>query len=105
MTLSDFATLSTAVSGIAVTASLIYLAMQTYQNSKHTKALLQQGQADRIVATLMALSNPESAAAWIAGNGGTPTPDGVRELQFMLLCNALVEFAGLPFASGVPTVR
>jgi hypothetical protein len=90
MTLSDFATLSTAVSGIAVTASLIYLAMQTHQNSKHTRALLQQGQANRIVATLVAMSNADAVAAWIAGNGGTATPDGVKNVQFAQLCNALV---------------
>ena len=40
MTLSDFATFSTAISGLAVTASLIYLALQTHQNAKHTKALI-----------------------------------------------------------------
>ena len=90
MTLSDFAMLSTAVSGIAVTASLIYLAMQTYQNSKHTKALLQQGQADRVVTTLVAMANPDLAAAWIAGNGGSVTPEAVKGLQFAQLCNALV---------------
>jgi hypothetical protein len=52
MTLNDFATLSTAISGIAVTVSLIYLAVQTRQNARHTKALLQQGQSDRVVSTL-----------------------------------------------------
>jgi hypothetical protein len=49
MTLSDFATSSTAVSGLAVTASLIYPALRTHQNAKHTKALILQGRESRIV--------------------------------------------------------
>jgi hypothetical protein len=90
MTLADFAALSTSISGIVVTLSLIYLAMQTYQNAKHTKALLQQGQADRVVSTLVAMAQPDIAAAWITGNGGTPTPEAVKGVQFAQLCNALV---------------
>jgi hypothetical protein len=90
MTLADFAALSTSISGIAVTASLIYLAMQTYQNTKHTKALVQQGQADRIVTTLVAMAHPDIAEAWITGNGGTPAPEAVKGVQFAQLCNALV---------------
>lgn len=88
MTLSDFATLTTAISGIAVTASLVYLAIQTHQNSKHTRALLQQGQADRVVSTLVAFANPDLAEAWIAGNGGTPSP--IKGVQFAQICNAIV---------------
>src|SRR5258708_38171814 len=90
MTLSDFATFSTAMSGLAVTASLIYLALQTHQNSKHTKALLQQGQSNRVVTTLVAMANPNLADAWISGNGGTATTESVKSLQFAQLCNALV---------------
>jgi hypothetical protein len=30
MTLSDFATLTTAISGVAVTVSIVYLALQTH---------------------------------------------------------------------------
>ena len=42
MTLSDFATFCTAISGLAVTASLIYLGLQTYQSTKHTRALMSE---------------------------------------------------------------
>ena len=90
MTLSDIATFSTAVSGLAVTASLAYLAMQTHQNSKHTKALLQQGQSNRVVTTLVAMANADLADAWITGNGGTPTAQTTKSLQFAQLCNAIV---------------
>ena len=90
MSLSDFATFSTALSGIAVTASLIYLAVQTQQNSRHTRALLQQGQADRAVSALLTFAQSDLAGAWIAGNGGEATPEAVKSLQFAQLCNAVV---------------
>lgn len=90
MTLADFATFTTAISGIAVTASIIYLAIQTHQNSKHTRALLQQGQTDRVVSTLVAFANPDLAIAWIAGNGGETTPAAIKGVQFAQICNAIV---------------
>jgi len=45
MTLSDLASIGSLVSGVAVLVSLIYLAQQTQQNSRHTRALIQQGRA------------------------------------------------------------
>ena len=86
MTLSDFATFSTAISGIAVPISLVYLAIQTRQNSRHTRALIQQGATARTTEITLAHQNPESCAAWIEGNGGTATPAAIRNLQFSLMC-------------------
>jgi hypothetical protein len=90
MTLSDFATFTTAVSGIAVTVSIVYLALQTHQSSKHTRALLLQGQTDRVVTTLVAMADPAIAEAWIAGNGGEASPAAIKGVQFAQICNALV---------------
>jgi hypothetical protein len=45
MSLSDLASIGSLVSGIAVLVSLVYLAQQTRQNTKHTRALIQQGRA------------------------------------------------------------
>ena len=45
MSLSDLAAIATVISGLAVLGSMIYLAQQTRQNSKHTRALIQQGRA------------------------------------------------------------
>jgi hypothetical protein len=88
MTLADFATLSTAISGFAVTGSLIYLALQTHQNSKHTRALINQGRINRITEQAMAATNPELAAAIVTSLGGEPTPEAIRRLQFRYFCNA-----------------
>ena len=90
MSLSDFATFSTAISGLAVTASLIYLALQTHQNAKHTKALIHQGRASRIVELAMAATRSDLVEAAIAANGEEPTLDKIRRRQFGGVCRAFV---------------
>jgi len=84
MTLSDFATFSTAISGLAVTASLIYLALQTQQSAKHTRALILQGRVERVVGQHLAIANSDLVSSWIAENGDAPTPEKVRRRQFWL---------------------
>jgi len=86
VTLSEIASVATAISGLAVTISLIYLAIQTQQNVRHTRALIHQGTAARTTALLLGLMNAEAAAAWIEGNGGTPTPELIRKRQFEQHC-------------------
>jgi len=90
MTLSDFATVTTAISSIAVTVSLIYLIIQTRQNVRHTRALIQQGSSARTVAIVLANQAADVSAAWIQGNGGEPTPETIREAQFSLMCQTSV---------------
>jgi len=51
------------VSGLAVTASLIYLALQTHQNAKHTRALIHQGRVAALRDILLAGADPNVAAA------------------------------------------
>jgi hypothetical protein len=86
VTLSEIASIATAISGLAVTVSLIYVAIQTRQNVRHTRALIHQGTAARTTALLLGTMNAEAAAAWIEGNGGTPTPDAIRKRQFNQHC-------------------
>lgn len=90
MTLSDFATLSTAISGVAVTVSLIYLIIQTRQNTRHTRALIHQGATARTISIMLANQNHDSSAAWIRGNGGTVTPDTISDVQFGLMCSTAI---------------
>jgi hypothetical protein len=81
LNLSDLANLSTFLSGIAVTASLIYLALQVHQNTKHTRALLRQGRASRAVTVTLAEAEAGMAAAIITANGGVATPERVQQQQ------------------------
>ena len=86
MSLSDISAVSSSISGIAVLVSLVYLALQTRQNSKHTRALIQQGRVERIVNASLMMAEPELVAAWIVGNDTEATPEAVKQLQFTLQC-------------------
>jgi len=88
MTLSDFATFCTAVSGIAVTISIVYLALQTHQNVKHTRALINQGRITLIAEMLLKQTDADVAAAYLAGTGREATPDAVRRIQFEAFATA-----------------
>jgi len=90
MVLSDVASIATAVSGLAVTASLIYVGIQTKQNVRHTRALIHQGTAARTTNLLLGFMNAETVKAWIEGNGGTPTPELIRQRQFYYHCGILM---------------
>jgi hypothetical protein len=86
MLLSTFASLAAAISGFSATASLIYVAVQTRQSVRHTRALIHQGAATRTTSLLLGLMNTEAVAARIVGNGGTPTPELIRRRQFHYHC-------------------
>jgi hypothetical protein len=82
MTLSDFATLTTAVSGIAVTASIVYLALQTHQNAKHTRALINQGRVALIAQLSLSATDADAAAAALMATTGSATPEAIKKRQF-----------------------
>ena len=56
MTLADLSSLGSFISGIAVMVSLVYLALQVRQNTKHSQALIQQGRAARIADTALRIA-------------------------------------------------
>jgi hypothetical protein len=56
MTLTDLASLGSFVSAVAVVISLLYLALQIRQNTRHSQALIQQGRAGRIADTSLKLA-------------------------------------------------
>ena len=88
MTLADLATIASVVSGAAVLVSLIYLSLQIRQSSKHTRALILQGRAERIVNHHLAIANSDLVGAWIVENGGSSTPEEMKRRQFLLQCMA-----------------
>ena len=65
MTLSDLAAIGSLASGVAVLVSLIYLGLQVHQSAKHTRALILQGRAERIVTHHLTIANSDLVAAWI----------------------------------------
>jgi hypothetical protein len=87
MSLSDLASIGSFVSGIAVLVSLIYLAQQMRQNTRHTRALIFQGSAALAFNQFRAMAEPELAAATIIANGGTPTQEEIKRFQFRQVCS------------------
>jgi len=65
-----------------VTVSIIYLALQTHQNTKHTRALINQGRATLIAQMLLKQTDTDVAAAYLEGTGRESTPEAVRRIQF-----------------------
>jgi hypothetical protein len=61
MSLSDLASIGSLASGVAVLVSLIYLGLQTHQNAKHSRALIQQGRAGRIADTSLRVAELRDA--------------------------------------------
>ena len=55
--------------------SLIYLAQQTRQNSKHTRALIHQGRASRFAGVLIHMSSFELPEGWESCMQGRPNVD------------------------------
>lgn len=86
MSLSGIETIANEVSRWAVLVSLVYVAIQTRQNVRHTRALIQQGTTARTTNILLGLMDAETVSVWIEGNGAKPTPELIRQRQFHYHC-------------------
>ena len=89
MTLSDLASIGSLISGVAVLASLIYLAQQTRQNVRHSRALIQQGRAARISDTALRLAELRESDAIDRCFEGSPEVSAKDLARFLFLCRAI----------------
>ena len=87
---SEIASIAGAVSGLAATVLLIYVGIQIRQSVRHTMAQIHQGTAARTTTILLGRMNADTVAAWIEGNGGTPTPELIRSRQFQDQCGLVM---------------
>lgn len=84
MTLSDIASIATVVSSIAVLGSLVYLAYQTRQNTRHTRALIQQARNQQIIDfNLGVATNPAVNELFLRGGAGDPTLTSGQALAYL----------------------
>jgi hypothetical protein len=90
MTLSDLASLGSFVSGFAVLASLIYLALQVRQTERNQQISIRHSRASRIVEFEVALADPAVADAWLRGSGNPQEITQTELSQFIHLCRALL---------------
>jgi hypothetical protein len=88
MTLSDIATVASIVSSVALTISLVYVALQVRQAEKNQRGLMQQGRANRLTADLMQLAEPQLASIWVRGLHAPETLEGEELERYLLLCRA-----------------
>lgn len=83
MTLNDLASLGSFVSGVAVLVSLIYLATQVRQATKHTRAQISQAIVDRRVDIQMHQASDELSEIVLRGRRGDPTMTMLEVTRFM----------------------
>jgi hypothetical protein len=94
VTLSDLASIATVISSVAVLASLIYLAQQTRQNTRHTRALIQQARNQQVMDFDMAgASNPEFNELLLRGDAGDPTLTPAQAVAYIQLVLAQLSHA------------
>ncbi len=89
MPLSDLASIGSLISGIAVVISLIYLAFQIRQNTRHQRASMQQGRAARTVDLLLRTAEPDMARAILRGRMAEPAMEPAELEQFLRATTAV----------------
>jgi hypothetical protein len=90
MSLSDLASLGSFVSGFAVLASLIYLALQVRQTKRNQQISIRHSRASRIVDLERALADPAVADAWLHGSWSPQEITQTELSQFIHLCRAIL---------------
>jgi hypothetical protein len=90
VTLSDLASVGSLVSAIAVLVSLLYVAQQTRQNTRHTQALIQQGRAVQSSDYPLRWAENEALAdLYIRGNAGDRSLTRVEAMRYSMLIVSL----------------
>src|SRR5579864_47604 len=90
MSLSDLASLGNLVGGIAVMASLAYLALQVRQNTKHTRALIDTNRATRVQDFNLRMFHASDTTldACLAGGRADSNMSEAQLLRFYSFCRA-----------------
>jgi hypothetical protein len=70
MTLSDFASIGTLISSLAVLVSLVFLNFQMRQTERNQRAMMNQGVMARDNAIMMMLQQPEVMQVWTKATAG-----------------------------------
>ena len=88
MSLSDLASLGSFVSGFAVLASLVYLALQVKQTERNQQTSIRHSRVSRSVELHLALADPAVADAWLHGLRSPQELTQTELSQFINLCRA-----------------
>jgi hypothetical protein len=93
VTLSELADIGQVVGGVAVVASLVYLAQQVRQNTRAVRGSTLHLNTDLWAAIFSRLADHTVAQAYVAGMGGAPEIKPLHYTQFYFVCKAM--FLGL----------
>jgi hypothetical protein len=93
MNLSDWASIGSLVSSIAVLISLIYLALQVRQAERNQQASIRQGRATRVVDIVLATGDPALGDALPKGTAGETDISSVQFGQFIAIYGAFLASA------------
>ena len=84
MSLSDLASIGNLVGGVAVLISLAYLTFQVRQNTRHTRALIEQSRATRVAEFNLSMCQApiDTVQAVLAGIDADPSLTAAQEFKF-----------------------
>ena len=88
MSFSDLSSIGSFVSGIAVVVSLVYLSLQIRQNTKHSRALIQQGRANRIADSSLRLAELIDTEGMERCFDGSPDVSSGDLRRFLYMCRS-----------------
>ena len=90
MSFTDLASIGSLVSGLAVLVSLVYLAQQTRQDVRNSRALIQQGRAARIADTALRLAELRASEGIDKCFNGSPDVSAQDVARFLYICRAIL---------------
>ena len=89
MTLADLANIGELFGGVAVVASLVYLAIQVRQSNRTIRTSTLQANTALWTSFFSALADPKIAEAYTVGMVGKEDIDPIHFAQFFLLCRGM----------------
>jgi hypothetical protein len=89
LTLSELANLGEVVGGIAVVASLVYLALQIRQNTRAVRGSTLHFNVELWTNLFLRLADDEIAQAYVAGMSGRPDIKPLHYTQFFFVCKSM----------------
>jgi len=87
--LSQLADVGELLGGVAVVASLVYLAVQIRQNTKTVRASTLHQNTDLWSSLFLRLAEPDIARAYVAGMAGQPDIKPLQYTQFFFVCRSM----------------
>ena len=89
MGLSQLADLGELLGGVAVVASLVYLAVQIRQNTRTVRASTLHQNTDLWSSLFLRLAEPDLARAYVAGMAGQADIRPLQYTQFFFVCRSM----------------